>query len=507
MSVSLNKLIAITSNVVDSSVSGIDLVGTVLTKNALIPFNATQKVLSFTSLELVGEFFGITSDEYLFATNYFSAADNSANKPKFINFARYVDTAIVPYIRGNAMSIDKLSTLNSISNGALYLKFDNVNSSVSGIDLSSAKSFSDIANLIQTKLRQTLAETAICIYDSQTQAFSISNANISGTSTVDYAIDASGIGLGTLLKLTQNEGAILSQGSLALSPTDNLNGILSVTKNWVSFTQLNDISQESGYITALEFAKWANDQNNRYVYMLWSSEKNLTIAENSSHIGTVLAQYAYSAICLIYNSYNHAAFFMGIGASINYNELDGTISFASKAQSGLTVSCNEDSEYDALIKNNFNFYADFSSANDHFRFSENGKITGIFKWLDNFYNNVWLVDQIQLTEAMLLRATNKIDYGVEGQSMLKATLDTVMKAALLPGVIQIGNTFDDTQIAQLKQQAGIDISDILSNTGYFIKITPPIASLRANRPAIGVQIWYTNNGSFYTINNTLTYVN
>ena len=120
---------------------------------------------------------------------------------------------------------------------------------------------------------------------------------------------------------------------------------------------------------------------------------------------------------------------------------------------------------------------------------------------------MWLVDQIQLTEAMLLRATNKIDYGVEGQSMLKATLDTVMKAALLPGVIQIGNTFDDTQIAQLKQQAGIDISDILSNTGYFIKITPPIASLRANRPAIGVQIWYTNNGSFYTINNTLTYVN
>lgn len=507
MSVSIDKILPIISNVVDTSTSGIDLVGTLLSKNALIPFNTTQKVLSFTSSTLVGDFFGTTSDEYTFATKYFNSWDNSTSKPKFLNVARYVDVNIAPYTRGGIVGIDQLATLKTITTGTLALKFNGTTTNITAIDLSTATSLSNAASLIQTKLRPTLSATATCTYSSITQAFTISNADASGTATVDYTLDVSGIGLGTLLKLTQTKGAVLSQGSVALTPTQNLEGIITVTRNWISYTTLWDVSGEAGYIEALELAKWANDKVNKFVYMLWSSEPNLIIPGNTSHIANTIATYAYSSICIIYNKVDHAAFFMGIGASIDYTTLNGTISFASKTQSGLLVSADTDSAFDALIANGVNFYVNFTSANDSFKFSENGKITGIFKWVDNFYNQRWLADQVQINEAALLSAVNKLDYGLDGQSLLKATLLTVMKKAIYNGVSQIGNSFDDAQTAILKQQAGVDITGDLSGFGYYIKITPPAPSLRANRPPMGVQVWYTNNGSFYSINNVLTYVN
>ena len=508
MSVNIDKILPITSSVVDTSSSGIDLVGTLLSKNPLIPFNATQKILSFTSIDLVSAFFGSTSDEYKFATNYFNSWDGSPSKPKFLNIARYVDYAIAPYTRGGALTFDKLATLIAITSGTLVLKFNGVTTTINTINLSTATSFSSVASLLQTAIRASaIGALATVTYSSLTQSFTISNGDIGGTATVDYVIDGSGIGLGSLLLLTQNKGAVLSQGLLGLTPTQNMDGILAVTRNWVSYTQVWDVSQEVGYAEAIELAKWANDKQNRYAYFLWSSETNLTIPGNTSHIVTTINQYAYSSIAYVYNSYNHAGFFMGIGASVDYNGLNTTISFASKQQSGLLTSCNTDSEFDALIANGVNFYVDFSSANDHFRFSENGKITGIFKWMDNFYNQVWLADQVQLAEAVLLRSVPKVDYGTTGQALLKASLTTVMQKALLNGTSQTGNIFDDAQRAILKNQAGIDIADILTSSGYYIKLTPPQSSQRANRPAMGTQIWYTNNGSFYSINNNLTFVN
>lgn len=507
MSVSIDKILPITSNVVDTSTSGIDLVGTLLSKNVLIPFNATQKVLSFTSTTLVGDFFGLTSAEYLFAAKYFNSWDNSTSKPKFLNVARYVDENIAPYTRGGIVGIDQLSALQAITAGVLTLKFNGVTTSITAINLSTGASLSDIASLIQTALRPTLSATATCTYSSTTQAFTISNADASGTATVDYTVDVSGVGLGTLLKLTVSKGSVLSQGSADLTPTENMEGILTVTRNWTSYTTLWDVSTESGYAEGLELAKWANDKNNKFVYILWSSETNLEIPGNTSHIANTIATYDYASVSIIYNLVDHAAFYMGMGASIDYTALNGTISFASKTQSGLSVSCDTDSAFDALIANNVNFYANFTSANDSFRFSENGKISGIFKWLDNFYNQRWLSDQVQINEAALLGAVNKLDYGQDGQSLLKATLITVMKKAIFNGVSQVGNTFDDAQAAILKQEAGIDITGDLSGFGYYIKLTPPAPSLRANRPPMSTQIWYTDNGSFYSINNVVTYVN
>jgi hypothetical protein len=105
-----------------------------------------------------------------------------------------------------------------------------------------------------------------------------------------------------------------------------------------------------------------------------------------------------------------------------------------------------------------------------------------------------------------LASVGKLDYGQIGQNLLKASVIDVMNKGLTNGVVQTGKTFDEAQKAILKQQAGIDISGLLTNNGYYIKITPPAPSDRANRPAMKLQLWYANNGGFFTIDNTNTYI-
>ena len=507
MAIDIGKILPITSTVDDTSTSGIDLVGTLLTSNVLIPYNATQKLLSFKSAQLVGDFFGLTSEEYLFAVKYFLAWDNSTIKPKFLNCARYVDANAQAYTRGGIVGIDQLAALQAVTAGILELHFNGATQNLTGIDLSTATSLSDVASLIETKIQAGTLTAGTCTYSSLTKAFTISDGLTAGTSTVGFTIDATGTGLGTLLALTESKGAVLSQGSIVLTPTETMEGILTVTRNWVSFTTLENLSGEVGYTRAIAFAKWANDKSNRYAYMAWSSETNLIIPGNTSDMFTTIATYDYASVVPLYNKVDHAAFFMGLGAATDYTAINGTISFASKTQAGLPVSADTDSAFDALIAKGVNFYANFTSANDSFRFSENGKITGIFKWVDNFNNQVWLADQVQINEASLLNAVNKLDYGTEGQQLLTATLVTVMKKALINGVSQVGNVFDDAQKAILKQQAGVSIDSNLSDFGYYIQITPPSPSLKANRPSMKSRIWYTNNGSFYSIDNNLTFVN
>lgn len=506
MAISLDKIISITNAVIDVSTTGLDLVTTVLTKNQLIPNNTTQSVLPFTSAELVGEYFGLTSDEYKFATSYFKGYDNSPSKPRFIRFARYIDTALAPYIRGGMVGIDKLSALKAVTAGSLALLFDGATVNVTNIDLSSATSLSNVASLLQTEIRQSTLTNATVVYDSITEAFTISNAVTSGTSTVGYVIDSTGIGLGSLLKLKQTDGAVLSQGSINLTPTENMEKILQITKNWYSFTTLWNVSTEVGYTEFLALANWCNSKFPKYNYIAWSNEANMEILNNNSQMKYALDEYNYAGVSIVYNNYTHSAFFGGMMAGVDYTGTNTTILLSDKQQNGLEVSANNDTSYEALVQKKVNFYGNFNSANSEFRLSCNGYITGDYKFMDNQANNAWLADQIQIAEATLLANVGKLDYGSVGQSLLKSSLIDVMNKGLTNGVIQTGKTFDEAQKSILKQQAGLDISEILTNNGYYIKITPPAPSERANRPAMKVQIWYANNGGFFTINNTNTYI-
>ena len=69
MAIPASRIVNVTPRLI--AAGGTDLVmnGLLLTMNPLIPL--TSFALTFTSADAVGEYFGMTSDEYLFAVRYF----------------------------------------------------------------------------------------------------------------------------------------------------------------------------------------------------------------------------------------------------------------------------------------------------------------------------------------------------------------------------------------------------------------------------------------------------
>lgn len=510
MSVPLNVLIPVTGTVVNPGFTGITTAMTVLTTNQLIPSNATQSVLQFNSLALVGAYFGLNSNEYACAVNYFQSSTIASITPPFINFALYVNAATAPYTRGGSGPV--LATLQGITSGSLIVNFEGAPTTISSVNLSSETSLSDIATSIQGLLIIAGLTDATCTYNSLTNAFQISDG-VNGD-TVAYCGSSS---LAAAMLLEQANGAILSQGhSAALSPAVNMNNIIAITTNWTSFTNLfaNDTSP---YATQIGLANWAVSQNNQYVYVLWDNEVNLTTEVNTGSVaaglvtaglGTYVSnQITYNVpISPWYGTVNLATFIGGMGASIAWNQLNSTISFASKTQAGLPASVTSLIAYDNVLANGFNCYAQFNSQAQSYTFTENGSIGGIYVYLDNFYNQVWLANQLQNAVANMFASNGKLPNNSAGYQILKATLDAAMQAAVFNGTAQPGNTFTGTEAATLKQQAGYDITPTLTAQGYVIQIVPVTPSQRATRTPPVTNIWYSNGGSINTLPINLIYV-
>jgi hypothetical protein len=506
MAIPIEKIIDFTALVNDTSTQGVDLVTTVLTKNVLLE-NGTEALKSFVSAEAVALQFGSTSDEYYFAVKYFLGRKNSTLKPRFINFGRYIDTDVAPYIKSGKMLGIDLASLIAVTNGTINFSFNYVTTSVTGIDLSSATSFSQVASLIHTAMQVPIGAGSICTYNAVIQKFIISNGDTSHVA-VDYVTDSTGTGLGSLLKLTKAKGASLSQGSTDLTPDQNMNALLAISTNWIAFTTIWDLSAESGYATALALASWTNTLAPRYVFLAWSTETNLYTSGNTANMVYAIINSGYKNVSPIKEKspatpYDISAFVGGMGASIDYE--DGTrIEFANKSQDGLGYSASSAIQYDGLTANKCNFYGLFKEDNQDFSFFRTGSITGDYKFACNVYDYVWLQNQVKIELAVLMGISDKLDYGANGQNAVSGAIDTVMGKAINNQVVQAGNTFDDIQKALMRQQAGIDISKWMTQQGYYVKLTPPSPSQRILKLPMNIKIWYTNNGGWFSITGTIT---
>jgi hypothetical protein len=498
--ISIDKLIPVTSNVVNSGFTGVTLAGLYLTTNDNIPINSTNIVLSFTSAELVGNYFGMSSPEYLASVKYFTSYTTKVKTPPFILFARRVNANTSAWIRSGTAPV--LTALQSITSGAMTFNFNGTTQALTAVNLSTATSFSQVAGIIQTKLQVDIP-TATVVYDSTLQAFIADDGLSTGASTITYCASTP---LADAMKMTATTGAVLSQASTALSVAANMALVTTITTNWAGISTIYDAASTSPYTEALDIAAWVTGQNKKYYYTMWSQESNLLIVGNTSNISPILESAQYDNLFPVYGTTDHASFFMGIVASIDYNRQNGTISIASKSQAGLLPSCTTDTEYDALVEKKFNFYGKFSARAETYFFSETGKSYGDLAWLDNIANNIWLDDQLQNVIATLFQNSGKIPNNAKGYQTLKSALNDAMQQATFNGVAETGNLFDGTVTSVLTAQAGYDITPQLTSKGYVIQVVPVTASQRGTRTPPTTNIWYSNGGSINSLPINVTYV-
>jgi len=487
MAIPASQIVSVNPRVLQAGGNDLVINGLFLTENSRIPLSSIA--MTFPTVDSVGEYFGLDSTEYAAAQVYFQGYDNSFRKPVQVLFARRVAEAAAAWIRGAAYG-GTLETLKAVTAGDLTISIDSEEVKISAVSLADASSFSEVAQTLQTALDAQVSGVT-CTWDSVSQAFTITSATTGAASAVGYASSTGTPNLAELLRLTQAAGAVLSQGSAALSVDENLADIRAVTENWVTFTNLYDAEDTE----LVELAQWSGAQNVAYLFVCHSEDANLTNQSDTTSIAYQFAQADVTGVTLVYGSVSYAAFIMGTAASIDWNRRQGTINFAFKSQSGLAPTVENATTAATLLGKKCNIYGNYATRNDQFIWLYDGSMFGDYGYIDPFVNAIWLNAAIQLAVMQGLEQTPRVPYNEDGYSLIRSWLMDPIARAQNNGVIDPGVQLSEAQKAELFREAGMDITSYLDTDGYFLQVEDAGASVRVSRQSPAVSLWYTYGGS------------
>lgn len=179
MAIPASHIVNILPRVISGGSSDLELNGLLLSESSLI--SASTLALSFSSSSAVADYFGTGSQEAICAEVYFTSFNNKSAAPKEFYVARRISKDVAAFIR-SAKFAGSLAELKKVTDGAFVLSIDNTAQSITDIDLSSATSLSDVANLIEAKMTG-----ATVAYSSLNGAFTITSNTTGETSEVGFA--------------------------------------------------------------------------------------------------------------------------------------------------------------------------------------------------------------------------------------------------------------------------------------------------------------------------------
>lgn len=557
-SIPASEIVKVNPGVIAAGGTGLVLSGLLLTTSTRIPIGAVQ---TFFSANAVGAVFGLNSVEFAKAQVYFSGFDNSNVKPAQLLMAQYPLSAPVgAYVWGASVANLNLAALQALS-GTLIVTVDGVTQTSANINLSAATSFSNAAALMQAGLgasdcqftgsiaagvltvsavaagalfvgqiiagagvtpgtqitalgtgtggtgtytvspSQTVAGplsmtagNVTVAYDAITNAFVIYAGSVGPSSTISAVTGT----LATNVGLSANAGAQTSQGSAIATPNAFMTALAQFTQNWAGFSTV--FMPDTN--TAVAFAAWTSQQNNRFYYVAWSNDASVTTQVNpGGAIGTIVNAANDSGTVLLYEPVDGfiSDFILGAVASIDFTQENGRSTLALKSQAGLTAQVTNQQVARNLLANGYNFYGAYGTANEVFTFLNNGSITGAFDWLDTFIDQVQLNNAIQLALMLLLVQAKSIPYNARGRALIDAACLDPIKAGLNFGSIQPGVTLSNAQAAEIDAAAGISISQTISTRGWYLQIKDAAPAVRQARGTPPITFWYADGESVQSI--------
>jgi hypothetical protein len=484
MTIPVSSIVQINPGVIGGGGNALALNGIILTNNTAVPIGSVQP---FASAIAVSNFFGPASAEAALAVNYFSGFDNKTVTPGNLFFSQYAAAPVAAYVRGGSVSAMTVTQLQALT-GTLIVSIDGVVKTSASINLSAATSFSSAATLIAagfTSMGGTVT------YDAVRTAFVITSATTGATSTMTACTGT----LATSLMMTAATGAVLSQGAIGSTPAAAMSAITAVTLNWAAFMTMF----EPVIADKLAFAAWTNGQNNRFIYVEWDTDILATQSGNTTTLGPQLIANNSSGTVPIYGPASLAAFVLGAIASIDFARTNGRITFAFKSQSGLVASVTDQTIGANLIANGYNFYGAYATANQGFTFFYPGLVSGSYKFLDEYVNEVWLNNGLQLALISLLVAMPSIPYNPQGYSLIDAACMDPINSALNFGAIRGNVPLSSAQKAQVNNMAGVPIDAVLSSRGWVLQILAASAQVRAARGTPPMTFWYASGGAVQSI--------
>lgn len=499
MAIPASELVRVQPRVLAGTGQDLAFNGLFLTENALAPVGT---LLTFRDAASVSEYFGSVSNEAKAAAVYFGGYNNSFLKPTQLYMWRSHKNAGAPFVRSAAFSSAKVKTLlddlKGITAGTFSATIGGTAISLSEVDLSGSDSISAALDIVTKKIAaidgaSPAAAGVALSWNPVLRAFTLT-AGAAG-STVAIA-NLSGT-IPDALGLTS--GAVVSAGADAQDYASCLDEVCETTQNFVTYSTI----AEADRADALALSGWSNTQyaaGNQFLYVYWSADETLKTDKADETAAIAIRDAEYTGTAGVYGDVRYPAFLMGVAASIDWDRIDGAITTAFKAQSGLTANVQVKDDAANLIANGMNFMGNYASRNDNFILFQNGQMFGQWSWIDTYLNATWLNNALQVQILSGLELAGRVPYTEAGYTRIRAWVQDVVDRALTNGVIDRGVRLSETQKTELINEAGKDISTDLYNNGYVLQINDATAAVRQARTSPSMSFWYTYGGSVHKIN-------
>ncbi|PWI81983.1 hypothetical protein DEO48_00860 [Enterobacter sp. CGMCC 5087] len=478
MSIPASQLATVVPGVLTAGGSAVDMNGLILTGSTYMP---SGKVMPFASADDVGDFFGSDSLEKSLADIYFKGFTNCTKYPASLLFSLWPQVATAAMLTGGSLagvSVDDMKLFT----GTFSITVDGTAVTADDMDFSAITSYSDAADVIAEAVG-----TVTAVYDSTKQGFVLTSKTTGTASTITAATGT----LAGSLKLSQDSGAIASQGVGVVTPKKTMDQIVGIAPNWGVFTTTVEPDLEQ----KIEFSEWVNGRNYEYAYVGWDTDPAAQQPNAADSFGAQVKANKYEGVFPLWGSAKTAVFSMAIAASLDFNRRNGRTTWAYRTQSGLVSEVDDGTVAANLLSNGYNYFGVYANKKTTWNILFNGAVAGSFKWMDSFINQIWLNANLQQAMIDLLTAVGSIPYATDGYTMVESSCMDPIGKALNFGAIRTGTTISESQKAQIIQAVGSDVTSSIINKGYYLQIVEATADIRSERASPPMTLYYADGGS------------
>ena len=458
MAISQTKYVNIVSTVGGAeTVAQRELIGRIFTQSLLVPADSVIEFSggAISALASIADYFGVTSNEYSRAADYFSFVSKKGTQPSKISFAHYSggdDTGSM-LIGDTKLSLD---AIKAITDGSLVLTSGETDYTVSSLNFSSVTSFADAATTLSTAVSTATSAAFVVTYMSNEGRFAISAA---ADDVVDIAVNDTA----TTEAFGFATNTIYQPGNPTTpSKVETLTDMTAVSNNFLSFMFMGTVTSEE----AAQIAEWVAAQNVRYMFCL-----NATTQSSAESLAESLANY--TGVALSFDPEDKVQILpMCAFAAIDYTRPNASINMMYQQHPAMTASVYTDSVSNSLDSKRVNYYGRTQQAGQWIDFYQKGVLMGEISDMGVFTNEAWLKDAISSAILNLRLALDTLPATSVGEGMVKAQISNVIDLALSNGVINPGKTLSSTQKAYIGQISGeTDAWLRVQSNGYWLGTT------------------------------------
>lgn len=492
MAIRQAKYIDITSGVGGrSAVKNREFIARVFTTSELCGFG---HVYEFDTLDAVGDHFGTGSEEYGFASKYFSFVSKSVTKAKKISFFKWASG----YESGSGSGEGEtykpdayvLGLVNPesdpqkyyVSNKTLVLRIDGTEYVYPVTFSSLSPSLSEVAEAVQTALRENdtfpLAYATVTINSNSKVVvdfggYALTTANIEGF--VPYTGVSANYDLGTLLGITTGS-AIVSNYAATETPAEAAARSDALFDNYGSFVFLGGIRDTIDFPQTKAVAEWNKSKNYKYLFLTsaggYTNSVGGLVDNNIVPLGTALKGVAPDTVVLDYRFTTDyiEALVAALFATTDFQRANSTKCYMYQQNDSIEPSITSDASANILDALNVNYMGVTQNAGGLIQFLQDG-VACDGTDIGVVCNEIWMKSSFWSAIMNLLLTVEKVPANEDGVGILKTVMMDTINTAIRNGTIQPRKTLTTNQkvyIGQVTEDS--EAWQDVYNNGYVLKL-------------------------------------